>query len=825
MLTRFTQFATLKTYFRIAFRVFSRNKSFTFINLSGLTLGITAFLLIFSFVYHEFSYDQFIEEKEQVYRVVQQFQDPEEGMSTTGGALAPTLIPNIPAVDTYCRLHRENNFVQVSYEGEEQIYEEKYLVFTDVTFFNIFDLPLVEGSKDEVLQRPGSVVLTEKLAKKYFGERDPLGQSLEIKGEALRVEGVLQDLPQKTHLKIDMLVSMATFKQIYGVQGTFTSYWWPAVWTYVKLRPDADVTAINQQLPELIKQYRDADMAANYVPQLQPLQDIHLFSNYYNEMKANASIDLVFLLAFVGLLILLIACINYMNLSIVQAARRAKEIGIRKANGARRSSLVLRFMSESILYTGMALLISLFLLYILLPEFSSLIQRELVYNDDYLLLWVLIPLFLLTVLLSGFYPALFVTRYRVDRALRANQSGLQGNNLLYRSMVVFQFVASIGLIAATMVTYGQLQYMREASLGFDQEHILSIRIPNLVNGVISSEKGDMLDNIENVFSRLSQVKMATTADYRPGFGQGGGNLFEISGMSASVDDQDRINRMAVGYDYFRMLNLNIIAGRNFDDRLRTETESIIVNEALLDKLGFSDPETILGQEIRTYVRGANTIYGERVGRVIGVVEDFHAASLRRNIEPILFMPSEGMYKADAGTFLIKTAEGADIPELLLSMKESWKHYYPENTFDAQFLDESLERRYQAESRLGNMMLIFSVLAILIACLGLYGLAAYLMERKTKEIGIRKVLGAAPGELILSFNRDFLWLLGVAALIAIPLSVYWADHWLQQFAYRIEPGIVWYLGAGGICLLIALLTVSYKAFQAARINPVRALRDE
>jgi len=670
------------------------------------------------------------------------------------------------------------------------------------------------------------VVLTETLARKYFGETNPLNQTIELRGQPLQVSAVMKDLPEKTHLEIDMLVSMETFKQLNGVTGEFSSYWWPAVWTYVKLHPGANPEAINQQLPELIKKYRDADMAANYIPQLRAVEDIHLYSDYYNEMKANANIDMVYLFAFVGVLILLIACINYMNLSIVHASRRAKEIGIRKVNGARRSSLVIRFMSESLLYTAIAIVISLIVLQGVLPLFSDLIQRELSFNDDNIIIFSVLPLLLVTALLAGYYPSLFVTRFGVVKALKAQAGSFKGkNNWLYRGLVVFQFAASIVLIAATIITYGQLEFMRKASLGFDKEHILSLRVPRLTDGIMYDKKAEKLDNIEKSLSQLGQVETVVTADLRPGFGQGSGHLFEIGGIESSKDDSDRINRMAVGYDYFNLLNLDIIAGRNFDDRLSTEAESIIVNEALLDKLNLSDPEKILGQEIRTYVRGDNSIYGERKGTVVGVVEDFHAASLRRKIEPILFVPGEDIYKASAGTFLVKTSEGADISALLFAMKETWKNYYPENTFDATFLDESLEMRYQSETRLGNMMLIFSILAIVIASLGLYGLAAYLMERKTKEIGIRKVLGARSAELVLQFNKDFVLLLFIAILIAIPLSVYWSNDWLEQFAYRIEPGVLWYLSAGGICLLIALLTVSYKAFRAANLNPVKALRDE
>lgn len=815
-----------KTYLRIAIRVFSRNKGFTVINLLGLTLGITSFLVILTFAYHEFSYDQFVDQDERLYRVVQEFKDPEKGMAVAGGALAPVLSKDVAAIESYCRLHRQNSFISVNQAETEHVYEEENLLFADSTFFDVFDLPLLKGSKATALNSPGSAVLTETLARKYFGEANPLYQTIELQGQPLQVSAVMKDLPEKTHLEIDMLVSMETFKQLYNVRGEFSSYWWPAVWTYVKLAQGTDAKVINQQLPELIKKYREADMATNYIPQLQAVRDIHLFSDYYSEIKANANVDMVYLFAFVGLLILMIACINYMNLSIVHASRRAKEIGIRKVNGARRSSLVIRFMSESVIYTSVAILLSLILLNALLPVFGELIQRDLAYNDDNLLIYSVLPLLLVTVLLSAYYPSLVVTRFGVVKALKGKTNSLKGrNNWLYRGLVVFQFAASVVLIAGTIITYGQLQYMKDATLGFDKEHILSIRVPRLSNSVLNYTKGEKLEDVENILAQQSQVEMVTTADYRPGFGQGSGNLFEISGISSSTDDSDRINRMAVGYDYFRMLNLDIIAGRNFDERMGTETEAVVLNESVLDKLDISDPEDILGKKIRTYVREGDNIYGERTGTVIGVVEDFHAASLRREIEPILFIPSEGMYKADAGTFLVKTTEGADMQELLFALKESWKKYYPEGTFDAKFLDESLEMRYQSETRLGNMMLIFSVLAIVIACLGLYGLAAYLMERKTKEIGIRKVLGANATELVLKFNRDFVLLLFIAILIAIPLSVYWSNNWLEQFAYRIEPGVLWYLSAGGICLLIALLTVSYKAFRAAGLNPANALRDE
>ena len=808
----------LKHYFTTAFRNLKKHRSFSIINIAGLALGITCFTLIALYVQYELSFDQFHNEPSRIYRVIQQRTYEDQAFSRTGAAHAVALVQDYPEFEEVVRVSQTLVEVQRMNATDAVRQEEARFYFADSNFFRVFSFPLLVGDAQQALASPKSVILTESTAKRYFGEEDPLGQTIRVGNELeLEVRGIMADTPGNSHLQIDFLASVDALKQYYHFQGEFTSYWWPWLWTYVKLTPQASAIAINERLKAFNEHHREPG-AKFFVPELQPLADIHLYSNTMEDPTPGGSITYVAILSAISLLILLIACVNFTNLSLARSAKRGKEVGIRKAAGAGRSVLIRQFLGESLIVSIIALVIGWLAAELLLPFFNELANRPMSIDlEGQLPFWSgLLVVVLVTGLLAGSYPAWVLSGVNAARVLKG-QVGMSGSSgtWLQRSLVVFQFVASIALIAGTLIAYQQLRYLQEAALGFDQERVLTVAVPEDTVRIASTEQA---------FRQLAGVQQVSRVFSRPGFGNGVNQVYEAEDSPRQQESGDRIWRQHVGYDYFALLDVPVVAGRTFSEANGTDaTAAVVLNEAAVAQLGYTTTSAI-GQKVRTYVAENGQTYGDLTGTVIGVVQDYHGTSLRDPIQPTVFMTNEGALGSYTNYLLIKTS-GKDARDVMAALEQQWKTVFPDRYFEAAFLDADLALRYAEEQRLGKIMLTFSVLAILIACLGLYGLASYLAEQRTKEIGIRKTLGASMQQLLVLFNKDFVRLILIAFVVAVPITYYAMRRWLQDFAYHIEIGVTTFAVAGLLCLVIALATVSYRSVRAALVNPVEALRNE
>ena len=793
-----------KNYLTIAVRNLVRHKVYSLINLSGLAIGMACCILIMLYVQYEFSYDRYHENVEQIYRVIGEGKIGDEISqgAQMPGPLAPALLNDFPEIISATRIKNVEN-VLISY-GEKRFYEERAF-FADPSIFEVFSFALIKGNPKTALQPPYSIVITEEMAKKYFGDDDPMGKIISYDNRYdFKITGVLQNIPDNSHFKFDFLASLACANDLFG-NGYLEDWLNWGIYTYVLVRNDFSPAELSQQFPEFVKKYLGEGWATYFQQQLhlQPLKRIHLHSNLWGEIEPNSNINYIYLFSAIAFVILLIACINYINLSTARSATRAKEVGMRKAVGANRLQLAKQFLGESIFLSFIALLLAVALVELFLPAFSSLMDRKLVVNyyGNRLLLPGLIGIALFVGIVSGSYPAFFLSAFQPLGMLRKTLKTGLGHSKPRRILVVLQFVISIVLIIATMIIYSQLNYVRTKKLGFNKEQVVVIPIrDNTVRQRYESVKTELLQN--------SSITGATAASYLPG----GIKWIQSFWWEGIQDDDD--NTMAfdcVDHDFIETFEIELAAGRDFSKDFITDAkEAYILNEAAVRKTGWDSP---IGKKFSAITRNDE-------GSVIGVVKDFHFKSLHKKIEPLVLY-----IKPESFNYLSVRIRPSNISGTLDFIKERWNEFSPNRPFEYFFFDEYFDRLYKAEEKLGKIFGSFSLLAIFIACLGLFGLASFATEQRTKEIGIRKVLGASISGIVLLLSKDFTKLVIVSNLIAWPIA-YWAmSRWLQDFAYRINIGLGTFLLAGAIALVIALLTVSLQAIKAALANPVEALRYE
>ncbi|NBC01541.1 MAG: FtsX-like permease family protein [Bacteroidetes bacterium] len=827
----------LRNYLTTALRTLRRRPGFTALNITGLALGLACCLSIGLYVHHELSYDRHHAEAERIYRVVQNTDG--DGTAWVGGAMAPLLAEDFSQIEAIVRFHRANT--PVRRPGTEQIVEERNFIYADSSAFDVFSFDLLQGDPATALARPGTVVLSEEAATRHFGSQDPMGQPLIADGRELTVTGVMADLPATTHMAIDMMTSLATFKlNVWGsADPRFTSFWWPLTYTYALLDEGASAAALAEQLPAFIQRHRDPTAAAAYVPDLQPLTDIHLRAEQSGDWTTGGTIATVVLFGGIAVFILLLACVNFMNLATARAAERANEVGVRKAMGAGRGQLMGQFFGEALLLSSGAALLAVGITAAALPAFRDLAARELawpVLADPF---WALVAAVVgLTGLIAGSYPALYLSRFQAAEVLKQQgRTRVGGAAWLRRGLVVFQFAVSVALIAGTAIAYQQLSFLQTADLGFDKEALVTVDLGG------SGEFDTMIQQ----FERTPGVEAVTVASGTPGIGGIANPRIELAPFTPPEQLEQagtRMQHQTVGFDYFEMLNIEVVAGRTFsEDRpadlgqaIDTPNEfgdtsyderAFVINRAMAEAQGWT-PAEALGQAMRTFTyENANT-YMDHRGTVIGVVENYHARPLYETIEPMIFEASifpndEGAY-VNASQYLIKLAPGSAMAAMD-RLQQAWTEVRPNAPFEAAFVDATLDAQYRAEQRLGQLIGLFSGLAIIIACLGLFGLAAFTAQQRTKEIGIRKALGASLGGLVVNLSKEFVALVGVAILVAAPLAYFGMQQWLQTFAYRIDVGVGTLVAAGVIALVIALVTVSTQTYRAARIDPAQALRSE
>ncbi len=809
----------LKNFFKTAWRNLTKYKFISFINLFGLTVGLTCCLLILTYIINELSYDRYNKDADQVYRVTRTFYNGNGQKTLELSAVAPPFgyyFPtDFPEIQKMTRLLNNGN---TPLRYKDKLIDEPNVYFADENLFDVFTVKVLEGDPKTALSAPFSVMLTEETAKKYFGDEDPLNKVLRANNQFdVKVTGVYKAFPPNAHLHPNILVSFSTLNDtaVYGAEGLRTYWGNNAFFTYIKLPEHYDIKKMEARFPAFL----DKHMAGQYggtAPSkatslgLQKLTDIHLHSHTDYEAEPNGDINRVYIFSAIALFILLIACINYMNLSTARSALRAKEIGIRKVIGARRKELIVQFLSESILITWVAILFAFALLYTLLPLLNTLSGEDL--SVSILMRWeILVPLFLVPFVvgaISGLYPAFFMSSFQPAKTLKGLFK-VGGSNINFRKvLVVTQFAISIILIITTVIVFQQLRFVQNASLGYDKEHILTLPYYSQMNDQYESFRNTLLQNpnIKDI-GRSSRIPTGRLLDDMNASAPGSDSLVPVKA---------EIRYVATDYDFIPTYGISMAAGRNFSRDYGTDTANFVLNESAVKAIGWKLPQDAVGKDFK---------YGFITGHIIGVAKDFHFESLHQPIKPMIFiMPASSGNNSFYNAISIKIS-GKNISSSLATIQNTWQKYLPELPYQYTFLDDNFAKLYASEQKQETIFMTFSFIAIFIACLGLFGLSAFAISQRVKEIGVRKVLGANVPGIVALISKDFLKLVMIASVIAFPIAWYAMDKWLQGFAYRIN--IQWwvFILAAIAALLIALITVGFQAMKAALANPVKSLRTE
>ncbi len=809
----------IKNYLKIAVRNLWKNKGFTFINIAGLAIGLASFIMIALYVVDELSYDRFYPNAERIYRVDAdiKFGGNQLNLCVSSDPMGPTLKKDYPQVEEYTRIYSSEGDKLVR-KGNDYLDETK-IVYADSTFFRIFPQTVLSGDTKTALYEPNTVVISETAAKKYFSTTDATGETLEIDKKPFKVTAVIKDMPLNSHFHFDFIMSMRNAE--YG----FGNYLSNNFYTYILLKPGIDYHVFDKNFPAIINKYilpqakqfmninsmDDFKKAGNQLDYfLTPLTNIHLKSNRFPELEANGNIQYIYIFGAVALFILLIACINFMNLSTARSANRAKEIGIRKVLGTERKDLVTQFLTESTFMAIISMALAITIASLTLPLFNSIASKSLnienLFSSSFLPFLVALPF--VVGLLAGSYPALFLSKFKPVVVLKGKIDAGLKKSVLRSGLVVFQFFTSIVLIIATVIVYKQLNYIQTTDLGFNKNHVL------IIDGAGALAKNDEI--FKNEVLDLPGVTSATMSGYLPVSSSRSDDSYS---KDAVMDSRNALSMQSwpVDYDYIKTMGMQIVKGRNFSKYFGSDSSAFILNETAARVLGYDDP---IGKKI--YSSFTDPSSGKSALKsyiIIGVVKDFHFESLRQNIFPL------GLRLGHNNNIISFRISTSNVRSLISQVENKWKTLAPGMPFSYRFMDEAFTNMYRSEQRVGKIAITFSILVILIACLGLFGLVTYMAERRTKEIGVRKVLGASVTNIITMLSKDFLILVVIAFVIAVPVS-WWAMHkWLQDFAYRIHIGWWIFPVAGLLALLIALITVSFQAIKAAIANPVKSLRTE
>lgn len=802
----------IRNHFKIAWRNIRKNKLFSLINISGLAIGLATFFVIALFVRDELSYDRFNVNAGHMARIIfrANLNGGKINESVTMAPVAQTMKNDFPEVQDATRL-LDQGWPKVTYKGK--VFKEDRLGIADPNFLDIFTLPVIEGDAGTALTQPNSLVLTRSLAEKYFGKEEAVGKVLSLNADTVlrEVTAVIEDIPSNSHFHFDMFGSMEGFPDARS-----DSWMSGGFHTYLLLKPGADLEKMEARFPDMVARYMGPQIEKQmglsleqFVTKgnslgfaLQALTDIHLNSYTSNEFEPGGNALYVYIFAGIAVFMLIVACINFINLSTAAASRRAKEVGVRKVVGSGRFRLVWQFLSESLLTTFFALVLAWGLLQLTLPVFNSISGKELSFSPEQLL--ALSGLGLVTGLLAGAYPAFYLSSFQPAAVLKGKLRVRPGSTGLRSGLVVFQFFISVTLITGTIVVFRQMKFIQNKDIGYNKDQLITIPNSYLLGKNEQVFRQQMLQDPRVASATVSWYKPAGPSFYNNSLAYPEGNDHTIvNGVDYHVDE-----------DYIPTMEMKMVAGRNFSKELKTDSSAIILNETAVKALGWV-PETAVGKKvvIQNSHKGSHYPF-----QVVGVVKNFNFKSLHEAVSP-LFMtlhPEGG---------LIFKVETTDIAGLLAAMKEHWEGYSTGEPFTYTFMDDLFMKTYLAEQKTGTVLNIFSVLTIFVACLGLFGLATHTAEQRTKEIGIRKVLGASVMQVTGMLSREFLKLVLVASLVAFPVAWWGANRWLESFAYRIELGWWVFVAAGLMAVLVALLTVSGQAIRAAVANPVKSLRTE
>lgn len=812
----------IRNYFKTALRNLWRNKVHTIINIFGLSVGITTCILILLFVKDELTFDQFHTNSDRIYRawVFEDYGEDEQFFnSITPIILGPSVKENIGGIEHFSRFGFFNSLIR----KEEDSFNERVNLATD-SFFEIFDFKVLNGQIDGALTELNDVVITETIAKKYFGEVDPIGKRLQIKvADEFRdyyVKAVLEDVPSNSSIQFDLLISDLNNKLLYGERQR-NSWTNVNVETYFLLEPGKSKEDVEANFPKMLqKEFGEEYVEGVYNIGLQPLTDIHLNTEIPAGMAPVSDPKYSWILSALAILILIVASINFMMLSVGKSINRAKEVGVRKVSGAKRTQLIYQFLGEAILVTLFALLVGILLSILNLPLFNELSGKELSLEPGLINVSAILGLTLLIGLISGSYPALVLSGFKPVSIFKGNVKVGKGKQRLRKSMVSFQFILSIFLIASTLVMKRQLDFMQEKNLGYNKEHVMVVQL-NVPGGRLSEviDNGfDLSQQFKNSLSSVPSIQQVGVASHTMGTG-GWTNV----GFTDLQDNYKTFNVNFVDEDYIPSLNIQIIKGRNFSEATSDKRRALIVNEAFVEFFGWDNP---LGKKIP----GKNFMDHE----IIGVVKDFNYASLHNKVEPLALTMNpmvilSGIENIGIGTspvpkLMVRINSGM-IRKAIDQTKSVWEKIIPDEEFDFTFIDQTLAAQYRQEENLGKIVTIASILAVIIGSLGLLGLASLTIAGRLKEIGLRKVLGASEKNILMLLSKDYVYLVFISLLIASPFTYYFMNKWLQNFEYKIEIGPGIFLIAGGIALLIAIFTISFQSVKAAFTKPVETLKYE
>ncbi|MBX2923396.1 MAG: ABC transporter permease [Chitinophagaceae bacterium] len=822
----------IKNYLLIAWRTLVKNKVYSLVNILGLAIGITACFFVFQYVHFEKSYDRFNTRAADIYRVPISYSGSLSNVPTTAAnhpAVGPAMKKDFPEVVDYVRMVNTSLFVTaaaISYTPKNgaasRTFNEPNIFVTDESFFRVFSYPLLKGDRKQCLATPGSIVISASAARKYFGNDDPMGQTLALNAALqLKVTGVFADVPENSHIKFDMLMSFLAD----GFDWMNNNWGWPEFYTYVQLVPGTDAKKLEAKFPAFIEKYLGAKMKElnfrSYF-HLQPLTDIHLKSNYLKEAEANGSEKEIYFLSIIGIFIMLIAWINYVNLSTAKSMERAREVGIRKVSGAFKKQLIIQFLIESTIINLLALAMAVILIFTASPLFNYIIGKKI--NDGFFTtglgsqpsFWLLaFSIFIAGASLVGAYPAFVLSSFKPVKVLKGLIIKSNTGMSLRRVLVSFQFILSIVLIAATLIVFNQLNYMRNADLGYKKDQVLVIKSPAIVDSAIVSRYHFLKSEIKKMpFAE----NVSTTSDI-----PGGMIRYRNAVRRSDQDKQSNFTTYLMEIDdkFINTYHIEMLAGENFraSDSSRifgVNDTKVLINEEIVKALGYASAEEAVNKEIVFNLR-----MDEIRCRVAGVVKNYHQRSLKEKYDPILYYyPSWTDWK-----YISVNIQTANLGSNLATIEAGYKNAFPGNAFEYFFQDDFFNRQYQTDQRLGNVFGLFAVLAIMVACLGLLGLSSFVIKVRTKEIGIRKVLGASVAAILLLISKDFVKLVFWAALIAIPV-VYWAaSEWLNNYAFHIALSWLMFVIPPFMLLLIALLTICLQSLKTALTNPVKSLRSE
>lgn len=790
----------IKNLIKTAIRNILKDFGYSSLNIIGLTIGITSALFLIIYVFDEISYDRYHEKADRIYRVSSHISETDDEFTWIVAQIpfGPQVVKDYPEVQASVRFI---DFARAPFKYNDREFYEENFFYVDSAVFDVFTYRFIQGDPKKALMEPNTMVLTKTIANKYFGNEDPIGKTLTSGEEAYRITGVIEDVPKNSHFRFDALASRKSLPSDFvGSWGNF------GVLTYLLFPQDFDVKAFEVKMQEMYKKYMAEIFERRNIKieyKLDPITWIHLNSTNAGETEPTGSMTYVYIFSIVALFLILIAAMNYMNLATARSTRRAREVGLRKVVGSNRSRLILQFLSESTILTIISLVLSILAVILLLPKFNTLAGKTFELNiiQSPVVIISAITIILVVGVIGGSYPAFYLSRFLPTAVLKGEITKGSSGNMFRKILVVFQFLISVSMIICTLIVYKQLSYLKTKDLGYDQKNVLSISLTNrsmVRNFPAFKQKVSENPNVINVTSTNTPV------------GAGSGKvLFSIETDEGVVERG--INFAVVDHDFIETLGIKMVSGRDFQSDLPGDTiNGVIVNQTLSKRMKWSDP---LNKRVElgdgSFIKA----------KVIGVMQDYHQTGMYNEIESLMLI-----YRPSSRIIYIKLADN-EIQESIKFIEKTWKELYPEQPFEYKFLSDTFNNQFEADEKRGFIFTLFTILAILIACLGLFGLASYMVEQRTKEIGIRKVMGATEAVIIKLISREFLILVAISIVIAIPVSFYIMSNWLENYVYRTNLSVSVFLLAAFISIMITFLTISYKAWKASLLNPAESLRTE